>query len=240
MKLESAGCSCRGLVRDVNEDACLMRSAGNAALFLVADGIGGKEHGEIASAMLRDAYDEWFRRFALPGGCSTLPEAIGELRDVLLEQNRELIRRFGVLSCGSTLVLLFLLADHFVIVSSGDSRIYQGRGWNVRQLTVDDVYENLPGRAQEQDSSKRGKLTGAVGICSSPRFSIRTGVLRAGDRFLLCSDGVYRFVRVQALRRALRFGVRSPQARIDRLSAEIESNGAADNYSMICVRIRSL
>lgn len=240
MKLTYDGCSQKGLVRDMNEDAYLMRSAGHAALFLVADGIGGKDHGEQVSAMLRDAYDAWFQhRILLPGTNLDFPAAVGEMKAVLLNQNREIIHRFGTMSAGSTLVLLFLLGNSYLYLSSGDSRIYQKRGLSVKQITVDDVYENWIYQKAELNPSDRGKLVAAIGIHPTPQFSLGTGTLRVGDRFFLCSDGVYRYVAPRMLRRKILLGG-TPKNLVHDLSKTVERNGAGDNYSMIYVQVHTV
>ena len=240
MRLSYAGCCQRGFVRSANEDASLMRAAGPAALFLVADGIGGREHGAQASGLLRDGCSRWWqeRQPSLEG--MSLMDAAGELREVLLEQNREIIRRYGARRTGSTLALLFLLRDRYVYLSAGDSRIYRVRGWTLRQLTVDDVCGNFtgaPGMPEEPDAAARGKLMGAVGLEPVPPFTVGTGELHRGDRFFLCSDGVHGCIAPRRLGRSIRLGGGNPSRLVAGLAREVERNGARDNYSMICVLV---
>lgn len=241
MKMSYAGCSQRGLVRSTNEDAYLMRSSGHAALFLVADGIGGRAHGGVVSAMLRDGYDAWFRRhILLPGENLDFQAAVGGLRGVLLEQNKEVIRRFGPGTAGSTIVLLFILGNRYLYFWSGDSRIYRGHRLSVKQITIDDVYENWTDRPAKWEPSKVGKLVGAVGICPVPKITLGTGALCRGDRFFLCSDGVYRYLSDRDLRMRLRFSPKDPGHLIADLAGRVEGHGAGDNYSMIFARVDSV
>lgn len=239
MKLSFAGISRIGQVRKKNEDAILMRVADHGALFLVADGIGGREHGELASKMLCDRYNEWWEeQFFTPG--LTFQRAIDTLKRVLFQVNQEIVSRFGRFNAGSTLVLLFLFHNHCLYLSSGDSRIYCACGRSFQQITVDDVYENLRHSEMKFDKASKGKLVGAIGICETPEFSIRTSAIKRKDRFLLCSDGVYRFMSPQHLRRHILSPWKSPSKIIGDSIKEIEANGAKDNYSMIYICVDAL
>lgn len=231
MRLTFFGCSETGLVRGANEDAVLMRSSDAGGLFLVADGIGGRAHGEAASALLRDRYAQWWQEQFLPEWSGMdLTTALNSLKSTLFQVNRQVVDRFGELTAGSTLALLFLFRGTCVYLSVGDSRIYHARGLSFQQVTSDDT-------CKDRDGAE--KLVSAVGIHATPEFRVRTGALRGGSRFLLCSDGVYRFVDPIALRRTMLLPGGSPRRAVESLSAEVERNGAKDNYSMICVQVKS-
>lgn len=234
--------SCRshtGLVRPANEDAVLTRASDRGGLFLVADGIGGKEHGEVVSGMLRDRYGQWWEERFLPSGARMgFRGAVSELRDVLLGVNREAVSRFGESTAGSTLALLFLLGDNCMYLSAGDSRIYRARRMSFRQITVDDVRRGPQEGAPQRPAG--GALAGAVGIRASLEFTLATDEVQRGDRFFLCSDGVYRYADMRELGRRILFGRPKPEALAAGLSQEIEDNGAGDNYSIIYLRVSAL
>lgn len=234
------GISETGLVRRNNEDAILLRTGKDAALFLVADGVGGREHGEVVSAMLRDGFADWWDAWFLPReNHASFPEVIDALREKLTEINTGAVNRFGEMNAGSTLVLLFLYGGNCVRFSSGDSRIYRARGLRLCQLTRDDVYENLAVKPAGYGKEANGKLVAAIGIHERPTFTVATDAVHSGDRFFLCSDGVYRFLAHRKLQFALcvqgKFAV--PKTIINLLAKEVENNGAKDNYSMIFVRV---
>lgn len=237
MKLLYAGVSRTGKVRRCNEDAILMRALDRGALFLVADGIGGREHGGLVSAMLRDSYARWWEERFLARDIS-FQNAIAELKGVLLQVNREVVQRFGRFNAGSTLVLLFLCQGRCLCLSSGDSRMYRAQKFSFQQLTVDDVYENFREPTERFEDKSRGKLVSAVGIRETPEFSIRTDRLRKGDRFFLCSDGAYRCLPQQLLSRRMIWGWKNPARLLDEFSGKIEDRGAADNYSMIYIHAK--
>lgn len=241
MKLHYYGCTKTGLVRERNEDAILMCAFEDTALFLVADGIGGKNNGEIVSGILRDEFCKWWEtEFLASIGEMDFPKSIEAIREKLLQINREVVLRFGEWTSGSTVVLLFLSGKNCAIFSSGDSRIYHARGLRTKVLTRDDTVENLPAeRACRYGTSATGKLVGAVGINNRLEFSVRTEIVRPKDRFLLCSDGVYRYVRNRKLEKTLAFEAlfHPLDGIVEKLCKEVENNGAGDNYSMIIVKI---
>lgn len=240
MRLVFSGCCKTGQVRSVNEDAVLMRASEAGGLFLVADGVGGQAHGEVVSGLLRDHYGRWWEeRFLTQSRFMEFPDALDELKNTLLRVNREVIDRFGEMAAGSTLALLFLFRGAYMCLSAGDSRIYLSNGLTVRQITLDDTYANLKGCSGSSESSAGGKLVGAVGIRATPEFWLNTGVLRRGNSFFLCSDGVYRFVDSHRLRRAMQFSAAGPERLVEKLSKEVEHSGAKDNYSMIYVQVKS-
>ena len=240
MKSVCGGISETGLVRRNNEDAILLRTCRDAALFLVADGIGGREHGEVVSAMLRDGFAEWWDAWFLPReNHASFPKVIDALREKLTEINADAVHRFGEMNAGSTLVLLFLYGGNCVRFSSGDSRIYLARGLRLSQLTRDDIYENLTVKPAGYGKESNGKLVAAIGIQERPAFTVATDAIHSGDRFFLCSDGVYRFLAHRKLQFSLcvrgKFAV--PETMIYSLAKEVKKNGAKDNYSMIFVRV---
>lgn len=241
MRIRFAGCSRAGLVRDSNEDAYLMHASDQSALFLVADGIGGRTHGKDVSTMLRDSYDSWWRNRFLPmERAMPFQTAVEEIKEILFAQNQAVVQQFGPLQAGSTLVLLFLTGGKCLYLSCGDSRIYRLKGLSLRQITMDDVYENLTDKSDGSNAGLRGKLVGAVGLRSTPDFTIRTETLQRGTAFFLCSDGVYRYIAPKRLGKRLRFGLGDSEKLIAGIAEEVERNGAGDNYSMIHARVTSL
>ncbi len=241
MKLNYAWCTDRGLVRDQNEDTCLCRTTPDAGLFLVADGIGGRARGEAASGMIRRSFRQWWEERVEPGTNLSAADLAEEIEDRLKAVNRQIILTEGLRTSGSTVVLLLLYRGRMVTFSSGDSRIYRARGltgW--QQLTVDDVYENALREGDAFDPKLAGKLTGAVGIQEDFRCSSSNEPLKRGDRFLLCSDGVYRFHPESLLKKRVSSLTADPEKLVQSIADEVLRNGAGDNYTMIYVRVAGL
>jgi len=140
MQLETFGLSIAGR-RANNEDAICARP--ELGLFVVADGMGGYEGGEIASALAVEAIHELVRRTAGDADV-TWPYKIDPARSIIenevlvatrLANERITLRRTGELcEMGSTVVVLRLEDDHAVIGHVGDSRLYRLRGGVVTQL----------------------------------------------------------------------------------------------------------
>lgn len=236
MRLLYHGISECGKVRRNNEDSILMRSRDAYGLFLVADGVGGKADGEVASRLLSDGYDAWWMKNESQLERETLQSVIGSLTDCLQKLNRELVDRYGPMATGSTIALLLILQARCIFLSAGDSRIYQASGMSLRQITADDVFENSTRGTQRPDPGSVGKLTSAVGIRRDIEFSVRTGSVKPGLRFFLCTDGVYKYISPSSLRLKLGFGAGDPAGTISEISREVDQNGAKDNYSMILVK----
>ena len=242
MKLAYYGCSEKGPVREINEDVILMRVSEESALFLVADGIGGKENGEVVSGMLLDGFTQWWDEdFPEITGSGVFQRSVEGIKEKLQQINREAVTRFEERSAGSTIALLFLHGQNCAYLSAGDSRIYRMRGLSMQQVTRDDVYENLPEEeAARYSGPTSGKLVGAVGISQALEYSIRTDIVQSGDRFFLCSDGVYGFVPPRRLRDLLVFGslLTQPENVVRSIRKEVDRNGAGDNFSLICIKVR--
>jgi serine/threonine protein phosphatase PrpC len=202
MRIVSAGCSHVGR-RSNNEDAyCVEPSLG---LFAVADGMGGYEGGEIASRTAIDVVVDFARRNAGDDDVTwpfKLDAALGLGENfakiaVRLAHREVRARKIGRLAqMGSTLVSLFVVDDHVVCAHLGDSRIYRFRAGTLTQLTDDhSVYAEMQrahgGSLPPKDECGFGHMiTRALGMDLEPQIDLRSEPLYAGDRFLLCSDGL--------------------------------------------------
>lgn len=235
MKLEYSGCSMKGAVRRRNEDAILMRSRGETGLFLVSDGIGGSAYGAETSGIVASGYDRWWTDGAEGLDFS---KAVEEIEKTLFRLSSEIYEKYGQYHSGATIVLLYIQGDDCLLLSSGDSRIYRARGFRCKQITRDDIFENLPDKPPGFGNENNGKLVAAVGIRDTVDYSAKTEPVKKGDRFFLCSDGVYKYHSTGSLYRQLAITGRFSTTNnvIGRISKEVEEHGAGDNYSMILVR----
>ncbi|KXX65821.1 PP2C family protein-serine/threonine phosphatase [Marichromatium gracile] len=188
----SGGISDAGRVRRDNQDAYLDRP--ELGLWAVADGMGGHRDGAEASRLIVSRLGRLERALELESGLETLERT---LRAV----NRELVASAeGVLEalCGSTVVVLLAVGDRAALCWAGDSRIYRLRAGVLEQLSRDhsqvqalvDMGLLSPEEAEWHPLSS--VLVRAVGADARLEFERRTESLRAGDRYLLCSDGLNR------------------------------------------------
>ncbi|HEX9619733.1 MAG TPA: protein phosphatase 2C domain-containing protein [Polyangiaceae bacterium] len=204
--IEAFGATHVGRSRKHNEDSVLVRP--DLCLFAVADGAGGHQAGEVASALavrslanyfgatVRATHDNSeFDGFGVPVGARRLSAAIHKANRDVLEIARTHERHRGM---GTTVVAVsFSPRSALVHVGhAGDSRCYRLRGTHLEQLTKDhslltDLLEQRP----DLDEGVLAKLpqnvvTRALGMEHELRVSMASHAALPGDRFLLCSDGL--------------------------------------------------
>lgn len=187
--------------RNNNEDAIC--AAPELGLFVVADGMGGYEGGEIASALTIDAIHALVRRTASDADV-TWPYQIDPALTVgenelmvatRLANDRIAALRTGALhEMGSTMAAVLFTREHAVIAHVGDSRVYRLRGGALTQLTVDhSLVAQLVANGMSPEDAERSPwrhvITRALGTASAdPEVSREPA--HPGDVYLLCSDGL--------------------------------------------------
>ena len=250
LQLISAVLCDRGDVREENEDSVLALNGAldgqAAALFLVADGMGGLSHGAQVSQYIVTQFERWWKE-DLP---QMLLEGMNREEDLreLLEQeiwdiNQAVLEFKTRLQCrsGSTLSLMLVYGNQYYIENIGDSRIYRLRQGSLKQLTCDQslaaklVREHRMTEAEARHSREQNVLTMCIGMFSVPRSDYRTGSVRAGDQFLLCSDGLYHPLEPGQLERVLLEKQLGALEKARRLRELIAPGRATDNVSMILV-----
>jgi serine/threonine protein phosphatase PrpC len=226
-----------GLRRKVNEDSLLVRS--ERGLWAVADGMGGHEAGDVASAKVTEA----LLKLPIVYGLDALVDgAIAALEAV----NRELIELAGSTdverSIGSTVVGLAIAGDQYRAFWAGDSRAYLLREGQVQQLTRDhSLVQSLvdagmlsPGEALDHPNANI--ITRAVGVAPELKVETVGGEVKPGDQFILASDGVTRLVEDRELAREL--GSSSMDEAADGLIDMVLARGAPDNATIVIVKVK--
>ena len=238
MKLSysSAGKTDTGLVRTANEDSMLVDN--DRRLWLVADGMGGHANGARASAIAA----AMFKDFPLS---EEFENAVKATADRMHEANRsirqEAINSVGEGKMGTTGVALVCRNDQFATLWVGDSRAYIYRRGGLFQLSVDHTHvQELIDQGVLEDSEAEGHpmahvLSRALGVAEDVRVDIVQDYLEAGDRFLLCSDGLTGPVGNSRLRAILAAG--TPQECASALVAAAHEAGAPDNVTAIVVNV---
>ena len=180
-----------GKVRSRNEDACL--SLPNRGLWAVADGMGGHDAGDVASATIIEAL----------AGVPRMPNLrsfVDEIEDQILDCNARLRTLAGSRgeNCivGATLVVLAVCGGLAVYLWAGDCRLYRYRRGQLMQLTQDHTHvEDLVScglltRAAARTHPHANVVTRAVGASDALFLDIDAVPINDGDRFILCSDGL--------------------------------------------------
>src|ERR1700742_2426916 len=189
MRFESVARTHIGCRRKTNEDAMLVRE--NLGLWAVADGMGGHEAGDVASALVVERLGH-----VAHGKPPTDRAEIA--RAAIMEANRQLWDMAGggtPRTIGSTVVALTVDGNEFTCLWAGDSRAYLARDGVLRQLTRDhslvqqlvDAGDLDPHAAAEHPNANI--ITRAVGAAAKLDIDSVEGEVRAGDAFLLASDG---------------------------------------------------
>lgn len=233
MTFRSFGLSDVGLVRQRNEDAFLDRP--DLGLWAVADGMGGHDAGDEASAAIVAALE----RIAPP---ADLEDFVDEVKKQLTLVDRDLRTRAASLgplaTVASTAVALLVYGGDFACVWAGDSRLYLLRDGELRQVSTDHsrVQELIDsGLLSPEDAAAHPEahvVTQAIGG-GLLAFGTRVGIVRPGDVFLLCSDGLTNVLADNEIAREL--GGVAPQPAAGRLRDLVLAGGAPDNVTVVVV-----
>lgn len=235
LRPRSVGCTDVGLVRKINEDAMLDR--GRIGLWVVADGMGGHQSGDLASRLicqrLAHLADE-IPSEALEGAVLDAIEAAHrELRDIAA-------RRGPHVTIGATVLALLIRDGHFATFWAGDSRLYRYRRGRLLQISrdhshVQDLIESgAISREAAERHPHRNLLTRAIGVDMPLRLDKATDAVEAGDTFLLCTDGLFREVPEPTIA-ALIANTAFEQAPMALVQAALDGGGS-DNVTVIVVR----
>jgi type VI secretion system ImpM family protein len=182
LRFRSAARTDVGKRREVNQDAFLERS--EAGLWAVADGLGGHREGEVASRMVCDALADFEPNTSFDDMIDGARQRIFDVNEHLL---RASLRAPLPERSGSTVVTLLVRGTSSAILWAGDSRVYRWRSGRLERLTHDHSVAESDKRAGRHESHL---VTRAVGIESKLSLDLHRDIVRAGDRFLLCSDGL--------------------------------------------------
>jgi protein phosphatase len=241
LRLQSHGLSDVGLVRTNNEDAWL--SSPEDQLFLLADGLGGHQSGEVAAReaieFFNDTYCEWKKRdtdepFTEHDVMLGLRICFEKTNDHLFELacSHELLRGMGTTFCSLSFY------DEMVAVSHvGDSRVYRLRSNTLEQITRDHCWtKGLLFSPPVGFGFSKGVLTRALGTMPKVEPTVRLLTVQHRDIFLLCSDGLSDMVShveiEDILRRPLTIG-----ERVRMLVSTAKNNGGVDNITVILVEV---
>jgi protein phosphatase len=233
-KWSSASASIAGNVRKINEDSCLDMPA--AGLWVVADGMGGHNAGNVASRMITESLAE-VRPQEHPG------RFVDDVEDRLLAVNHALYRRSvddpesGL--CGSTVAALLAFDRFAVSLWAGDSRVYRCRGDVLEQVTTDhsEVVEHQAGRAPGAEPAQN-VITRAVGGTEALFVDIELRELEDGDHFLLCSDGLFKELNETQIGHYL--ATLDPRAACKAMIEQAASGPCIDNVTVVTAQFRAI
>ena len=222
-----------GLRRELNEDTYYGDS--ELGLWLVADGMGGHEYGEVASALARETIVREIR------DGTPLPQAIRIADEEIIRASR---RRNDALPMGTTVVAARVQGKRFEVAWVGDSRAYLWRDGQLAQLSHDHsfVQQLIASGAltseQARNHPQRNVVTQALGVTDPTHLNVEslTGELQPGMQLLLCSDGLTEEVDDGGIAGVLAQADCSAQECVDGLVAAALDGGGSDNITAVLVR----
>ena len=212
--IRAAGRTHAGTRRPLNQDALLLRPDRN--MWAVADGVGGHDAGEEASRVVVEHLEQLLPPLGVDG-------ALDEVVELLTEANTALCHRASTISddsvVASTVAVLLLLDGRAGVVWSGDSRVYRLRAGGLDRVTQDHA----------DDTAVHHAIGAAPGLVTGRTVQ----ALWPGDRFLLCSDGLFKALSDTEI--AAHLALPTPDETVSALIDDALVAGARDNVTAVVV-----
>lgn len=241
--LQMSGRTDVGCAREHNEDQIAWDAS--AGLALLADGMGGHNAGEVASALAISVLHPLLRD--LPA--DTLEQEVG-MQNAVADANTEILHKAAsdvVFNGMGTTLALVLFRDNGVMVGHvGDSRVYRLRDGRLQQLTADHslLQELVAGGFMTAEEARlavnKNVITRALGIEPTVDVEVHHHEIQAGDLYLLCSDGLNDMVTDNTIAQLLLDYKDNLDAAADALVTEANRCGGNDNISVILARVVAL
>ncbi|QOV87929.1 Stp1/IreP family PP2C-type Ser/Thr phosphatase [Humisphaera borealis] len=244
LRIDHFGLTDTGRVRAGNEDAWAADEA--QGLYIVADGMGGHNAGEIASQMVVSSLPKLMQK----RGGSVMPRTSAaiarRLRSAVSRLSRDVFEQASaephLSGMGATVVAVMIHAGEAIVVHMGDSRVYLLRDGRLRLLTRDhsviqillDSGHITPEQAQFHPD--RNRITASIGMPGDPTPDSRRVALRTGDRVLLCTDGLANMVDDLNICRIMGESA-TPEATCRNLIDAANAAGGDDNITAVVLEV---
>lgn len=248
-KLEFAARTDAGMVRSHNEDA--IHASPEHAFAILADGMGGYNAGEVASAMAVDTV-----RLRLQADLPKLSERRRDTQVLQLlnasvhDANKAILAAAEAdpecHGMGTTIVAAVFDEDRLTLAHVGDSRAYRLRGDELVQITKDHslVQEQIDAGLVDPEAAAyalhRNLVTRAVGVDPEMDVELHMHAVEEGDLYLLCSDGLSDMLDAGSMKSILQEHLTSLEGACETLVAQANAQGGHDNISVILIRVAAL
>jgi PPM family protein phosphatase len=249
--LQTASLTDPGRVRDHNEDC--IESRPDIGLFVLADGMGGYNAGEVASGMatslISDGLEETWSLRGLAGRGREDTKALSEqlIKDQVARANSAIFTTSQnnpeCAGMGTTLVVTLFFDNFMTVAHIGDSRLYRLRGESMEQVTRDHslLQEQLDSGLITPEEAKlsqnKNLVTRALGIDPSVEPEVHVYETQPDDTYLLCSDGLSDMVEDEEIRLTLITLKSNPNLTVQQLVQAANDNGGRDNISAMLIRV---
>lgn len=249
-KLEIYGLTDVGLKRSHNEDA--IDSDNDLGVAVLADGMGGYKAGEVASSIAVSILMDELRRGLKRVAGRKIDEESGFSQETLLIRSAILKANETIYQTaqsqpqcqgmGTTLVAVAFYDNRLTIAHVGDSRLYRYRDQVLEQVTSDhSLLQELIDKGfytpeEAKRSLNKNLVTRAIGIETAVTPDLQEEIVKPGDIYLLCSDGLSDLVEHEVMQQVLKQSGSDLRAAATRLVSMANENGGKDNISVILAR----
>ncbi len=227
----------------VPEDAQVMAKKG--ALFVVADGLGGRTQGEVASELAVNTIRDVYYQDTNEDIAASLRRAVENANTLIWQKNGEKFQDATedkkAQGMGTTCVAVVLQDTHVYVANAGDSFAYIMRAEQVMQIAQDhswvaeQVQAGLLTKEQARSHEKRNLITRCLGTSPDVDVYVASETVQDGDVLLLCTDGLWSLVEEDELRSIVE--QYDPQESAKRLVERANENGGPDNITAVVVRV---
>jgi len=245
--LDVAGLSDRGVKRDHNEDAwsgphpSLSREqlGKKGQLYVVADGVGGHQAGDVASLMAVEIIQQQYYADPSADAVTSLKTAIQSANDQIVREATARLARRGM---STTVTSAVVRDDQLIVANVGDSRTYLIQNGQARQLTDDhtwveeQVRVGLISRTEAAKHPQRNIITRSLGSDRTLDIDIFETKLEPGDSILLCSDGLSNLISQQEIGNIVSKGWMAEGAVNELIELAIKRS-APDNVTAVLINI---
>ncbi len=230
-----------GRIREVNQDYifCSMEPVGKLPnLFLVADGMGGHKAGDLASRYTVETLIKSIENSGSDNPITIINDAIVEANRKLLEKAAESEQYSGM---GTTLVVCTIIGESMYVANVGDSRLYLYDG-RLSQITRDHslVAEMVAlgklGRDEARRHEKKNVITRAIGGSKEVMADFFEAELTAGNRIIMCSDGLSNMVEDEEIEQVLASDM-TIEDKTKQLLGRANENGGKDNIAVVIIEL---
>lgn len=236
IRVDAFGLTHRGMVREMNEDRYFLQN--DHGVWAVADGMGGHQGGELASASVVE-------NLSTVGQGTDPLDLRSRVVDRLERSNAEVfeLARQRSATIGSTVVALAISGKTLACIWCGDSRLYRIRNRQIEQISLDhsEVQQLLSEGSitpkEAENWPRKNVITRAIGVAEDAGIDVVSDRVEDGDCFVLCSDGLTEHLSDVDILDHVE-GSRSEMA-CEKLIATTLDRGARDNVTVVVVRCLS-
>lgn len=233
----------RGRQRTINEDSLLCMKTEH--FYVVADGVGGHNSGELASSMAIEFIEAYIKTNpigSISGDFALMTYFLNCLREVnslIFKRAFQVKENAGM---ATTVAMLYIGSGKAYVVNVGDSRVYLARDGQLLQVTEDHSYVNellkkgTITREEAENHPERNMITRALGSEEKVEPDFYQFQVYKGDRILLCTDGLYNEVQEEEISEISKIAI-DTQVMAQELIERANEYGGRDNISVICVEI---